>query len=389
MYEPGTFPRTPVFPREEFAVRLEHVQAELERRNADLFLVFAPEHLFYLTGYQTFAGRTFAVLMVAPRGTPTLLVRYLESYLAALYSEVAEVVTYDDHEDPLEHLAAEVSRRGFARSRVVIEETAPAMIAAARNRLGRLLPDCDPSDGSGIIEHLRRVKSEREIERMRAAARLTALGMRAAQQACLPGANENDVAAAAMEAMVRAGSEYFPLDPIVTSGYRAGIPHTTFERRILQKGDTVLLEMTGVLGRYVGPLMRAVSLGEPSTGVRRMAGLCLEGLKRAMAAMRPGVTAGEVDEACRRVFEDAGMYESFRKRTGYSVGFAFPPGWNEGHIISLRQGDATVLEPGMVFHVPPALRDYGVSGVGVSETIVITPDGCESLIDFPRELKIV
>jgi Xaa-Pro dipeptidase len=389
MNELDAFPRTPVFPREEFAARLERVQAALDRRNVELFLVFAPEHLFYLTGYQTFASRTFAALMVPRRGMPTLLVRYLESYLVTLYSEVAEVAIYDDYEDPLERLAAEVSRRGSARSLVAIEETAPAMTAAARKRLGHLLLHCDPRDGSGIIEQLRRVKSEREIARMRAAAELTALGMRAAQQACFPGSSENDVAAAAMEAMVRAGSEYFPIDPIVTSGYRAGIPHTTFERRVLQRSDTVLLEMTGVSGRYVGPLMRAVSLGEPSARVRRMADLCLEGLKRAMAVMRPGVRADEVDDACRRVIERAGLYESFRKRTGYSVGFAFPPGWNEGHIISLKQGDTTVLEPGMVFHVPPALRDYGVSCVGVSETIVITPDGCENLVEFPRELKIV
>jgi len=147
--------------------------------------------------------------------------------------------------------------------------------------------------------------------------------------------------------------------------------------------------MTACYGRYVGPLMRAVSLGEPAAHVRRMADLCREGLTQAMAAMRPGATADAVDAACRSVMVDAGMYESFRKRTGYCVGFAFPPGWNEGHIISLREGDTTVLEPGMVFHVPPALREYGKCCVGMSETILITASGCESLTAFPRELFVV
>ena len=76
-----------------------------------------------------------------------------------------------------------------------------------------------------------------------------------------------------------------------------------------------------------------------------MFALCRTGLERALARLRPGATAEQVDDACQTVMVEAGVYESFRKRTGYSAGFAFPPGWNEGHIISLRKGDPTPLEP--------------------------------------------
>jgi Xaa-Pro dipeptidase len=379
---------TPVFPRGEFEARLERMRATLSERGEDALLAFAPETLFYLTGYQTLAGRTYAALLVPRRGVPVLILRFLESFLAALYSEVAEVVTYDDHEDPLEVTAATVRARGFGRARVAFEEGAPGLSAAVRRRLGVLLDGVTASDGTAVVEHLRRVKSPLEIEHMRRAARMTEAGMRAGLEACRAGAMENDVAAAAMAALVRAGSEYFPCDPIVTSGYRAGIPHTSFERRRLEPGDTVLLEMTGVYGRYVAPLMRTAVLGEPPPEVRRMAELCLEGLERAIETVRPGATAGEVDQACRRVMEEAGVYQRFRKRTGYSVGFAFPPNWNEGHLISLRRGDPTVLEPGMVFHIPPALRDYGVSCVGFSETVLVTQQGCEVLTHFPRELVV-
>jgi Xaa-Pro dipeptidase len=380
--------KTPVFPQEEFEARLERVRAALSERGEDALLAFSLESLFYLTGYQTFAGRTYGALLVPQRGTPVLILRFLESFLAALYSEVAEVVTYDDHEDPLEVTATEVRRRGFARGRIALEEGAPGLSVATRQRLGLLLEGVQASDGTAVVETLRRVKSPLEIDYMRRAARMTAAGMAAGIEACQVGATENDVAAAAMAALVRAGSEYFPNDPIITSGYRAGIPHTTFERRRLEPGDTLLLEMTGVYGRYVAPLMRAVSLGEPDATVRRMADLCLEGLERAIRTIRPGVTAGEVDAACRTVMEEAGVYEQFRKRTGYSVGFAFPPNWNEGHLISLRRDDPTVLEPGMVFHMPPALRNYGVSCVGFSETVAVTVQGGEVLTAVPRELVV-
>jgi len=86
------------------------------------------------------------------------------------------------------------------------------------------------------------------------------------------------------------------------------------------------------------------------------------------------------------VIDEAGYTDNFRKRAGYSVGVSFPPDWGEGHIVSLSTGDRTLLAPGMVFHIPPALRRYGVHGVGVSETVLVTRDGSECLTDFTQEL---
>jgi Xaa-Pro dipeptidase len=146
------------------------------------------------------------------------------------------------------------------------------------------------------------------------------------------------------------------------------------------------MEITGTHHRYVAPLMRTAVMGEPGPKVLEMASLVIQGLEATMAAIRPGVTSGEVDDVCRGIMEKAGYYESFRKRTGYSVGFGFPPSWNEGHIVSLRKGDPTRLEAGMVFHLPVALRDYGVSCVGLSETVLVTDKGCEALTHYPRQL---
>ncbi len=96
-----------------------------------------------------------------------------------------------------------------------------------------------------------------------------------------------------------------------------------------------------------------------------------------------------MDAACRGLLEDAGYEPYFRKRTGYSVGVAFAPDWGEGHIVSLRRDDPTVLEAGMVFHIPPALRVPRQYGLGFSETVLITKTGCEVLTRFPLELHVV
>ncbi|HZU17359.1 MAG TPA: M24 family metallopeptidase, partial [Candidatus Dormibacteraeota bacterium] len=115
---------------------------------------------------------------------------------------------------------------------------------------------------------------------------------------------------------------------------------------------------------------------------------CSRALDAAIAAIRPGVTAGSVHDAGQRVIDQAGFEPNFRKRLGYSVGVGFAPDWGEGHILHLSREDPTVLEPGMVFHLPPALRRYAVVGVGCSETVAVTADGAEVITDFPRELAI-
>ncbi len=93
-----------------------------------------------------------------------------------------------------------------------------------------------------------------------------------------------------------------------------------------------------------------------------------------------------MEAACRDVIEKAGLYERFRKRTGYSIGLAYAPDWGEGHFLGLQRGDPTVLKPGMTFHMPPALREYGKYGFGVSEAVLVTEDGCEVLTTFPERV---
>jgi Xaa-Pro dipeptidase len=117
-----------------------------------------------------------------------------------------------------------------------------------------------------------------------------------------------------------------------------------------------------------------------------MADVCLEALHAVIAAIEPGVTSAEVDAATRRIAERAGLWENYRKRTGYSVGIGFSS-WVEGNIASLKEDDATVLRPGMCFHVPIAMRIYGEAGVGFSHTVLVTETGAECLTRHEPRLE--
>lgn len=377
------------FPRAEYELRLAAVRVEMGRRGLDALVLFEPENLFYLLGFESIGFSSFQLALVPIASEPQLLVREMEGPGALRSSWMSTApTTVSDGEDQISAAIGFLRDVGADRGRLGIERTAVFCTAANYLAIVAGLAGVDLVDGSGIVESVRRVKSPAEIEYVRRAARYTEAGMRAAMAAIRAGVTENDVAAAAAAAIYSAGSEYMCSAPIVTGGPRSGIAHTTFYRRRLEAGDSVLVELGAVHGRYAGPLMRSAVLGTPSALIRDMYDTCRRALEAAIASIHPGVTSGSVHDACQRVIDAAGFTANFRKRLGYSVGVGFPPDWGEGHIVHLSRGDTTILEPGMVFHMPPALREYLVAGVGCSETILVTPDGVEVLTDYARELVV-
>ena len=206
--------------------------------------------------------------------------------------------------------------------------------------------------------------------------------MAAAIDAAREGATDNDMAAAASEALIAAGSEYMCLSPVVTSGRRSGILHSTHKRNRLETGDVVLLEMGGCIHRYSAPTMRTVFIGEPPAEAMRMAEACLTALGNILNTIRAGATADEVAQVGWENILSAGDGFVFHGNFGYAIGAGFPPTWADdtGAIMS---GIDTVLRPGMVFHHPVALRRMGRYGTAFSETTVVTEDGCEVLTSSP------
>ena len=182
----------------------------------DLFLTSGPENIFYLTGQQTPGYYTFQCLCVPQTGEPFHILRGLESMNARLNTLLADIEGYADDAHPSAALAASLTRRGWDGKRVAIDRNSWFLTV---NLYERLVIEFGPLlDGSGLVEPLRRVKSKREIEQMEKSAAANDAGMRAGLDAVSEGASENDVAAAIMNAAIKAGSEYLGMDPFVTSG---------------------------------------------------------------------------------------------------------------------------------------------------------------------------
>lgn len=357
-------------------------------RGLDLLLVFSPENVSYITGYETIGYSSFLSLLVPLDGAPRMVVREMELDVAQATTWLTEFATVSDSEDPVQVASGVVSEMAGAGDAVGVEETS----AFLPPRTWRAVVDAlvgigaRPVDGSGLVEPVRRIKSDEEMSLIRGACDLAVAGMAAAVEAVNAGATENEVASVAFTAMVDGGSDFLSGGPIVTSGVRGSVAHTTFGNRTIVDGDPVLIELGACRRRYGGALMRTVGVGGGGERFPELALALDESLDASIASIAPGRTCGSVDAACRTRIEEAGLGQWFRKRTGYSMGIAFAPDWGEGHIASLRAGDEMLLEPGMVFHIPPAVRLPGETVYGVSETIAVTKDGCDVLTNFPRRL---
>ncbi|MDP9225942.1 MAG: Xaa-Pro peptidase family protein [Actinomycetota bacterium] len=370
----------------EYHLRLAAVREQLG--DEDVLLVFTPENVNYLTGYETIGYSSYLCLIVPAEGSLRMVVRDMELEAARTTTWLDSFVTVADNEDAVDRTIEALADADLASGTVALELTSPFLTVTTYQRLTAALGEERCRGRSGLVERGRRIKSPAEIEYTRAACRFAEEGMRAALVAVAAGVTENEVSAAAYQAMVGGGSDFLASDPIVTSGWRSGVAHTTFGGRTLAQGDTVLIELGACRRRYFGALMRTASVGTPTPEISRVAGVLEEALEAAIDAIRSGVTSAEVDAACRQVIDRNGYGDWFRKRTGYSMGVAFAPDWGEGHIVSLRKDDDTVLESGMVFHIPPAIRKYQQFGVGLSESVMVTDSGCEVLTNFSRRLVL-
>jgi Xaa-Pro dipeptidase len=375
------------FTKAELDRRIDAARSKLVERGIDVFIVTSPENIFYLTGQQTPGYYTFQALLLPADAEPHFVVRQLELNNLVANSFLGNIHPYLDGADSVTFTVGLIKQLGWQNKRIAIDERGwflpIAVYKALTDRLG------DLKDGAGLIEQLRAVKSAAEIAAVRKAAGYVDAGMTAGLAAMRAGASENDVAAAMMSAAIAAGSEYLGMEPLLSSGPRSGVPHGTWRRRRIERGDPVFYEMAAAHDRYHAALMRSAWIGQPPDEARRMMDTCLAALEAALAALKPGNTCEDVHRACQAVIDRDGYTDAFRKRTGYSIGISFAPDWGEWQVLSLYEGVKTVLKPGMIFHIPPALRVYGTFTVGVSETALVTERGAEQLGTFPRALATI
>jgi ectoine hydrolase len=304
------------------------------------------------------------------------------------------IAGYPDHfvqsteRHPMEHLAKEIEGRGWAGARIGVEMDNYWYSAAANDTLRRHLKDASFRDATGLVNWQRAVKSDREIDFIRRAAKIVDAMHARIVELVEPGLPKNVLVAEVQKQAILGADgnwgDYAAFVPMLPSGIDATAPHLTWDDRPFIKGEGTFFELGGCYRRYHAPLSRTVYLGKPPQKFLDAEKAVLEATEAGLAMAKPGRTCEDVAIA----FFDTLKRFGFEKdsRAGYSIGLSYPPDWGE-RTMSLRRGDKTRLEPNMTLHFMPALwLDDG--GLELSETILITPKGAECLCTTPRRLVV-
>ena len=373
------------FPPEEYLARINRIRQEMDHRNIDVLLVQHPSSVMYVSGFQTFSMNNGETDILPKDDDPCLVVHAPEVGGALLHTWIGNVHAFPPNESFESYISNLVKESGYGSATLGIEMRSPAVSAGSYKQLEEKLPDALIIDASSVLDGVRLLKSDLELEFLQKAATFTDQGMLAAINATSVGATDNEIAASAYHAMAKSGSDYLSNCVIVTAGRRSGILHSTYKRNLIKNGDPVLLEMGGCYQRYTSPLMRSVSIGEPSKAVYDVMQACLKALGNVLSTIRPGLIGDEVARAGWEALNEAGSGLVSHGNFGYGVGIGYPPSWADW-TGKIELGVDTVLRPGMVFHHPIALRKLGEFGVCVSETSVVTDTGARVFGSVGREM---
>jgi Xaa-Pro aminopeptidase len=384
------------FPRTEYDARLARIREAISKRGLDLLIVTDVANQHYITAYDGWSFYTPQVVLVPLADEPVWLGRAMDAGGGKLtaWMRPENIVGFpEDHvqhpeRHPMDWIGRWIADKGWGTGRIGIELEAYYYSPKAHARLTAALPNACFVDADLLVNWVRAVKSPAEIEYLRKGARLAEAAVRTAYEVIAPGARECDAIAAIQTAQYSSlpdeAGDITALPPTILAGENASAPHIMWSSRRFAEDETVALELAGACRRYTAGLARTLQLGPKPAKVAGVEQAVLEGMEAVLGAMKPGVAAEEVEAAWRGAIARHGLKKE--SRIGYSIGLAYPPDWGE-HTISLRQSDRTVLEAGNVLHAILGMWMDGW-GIEVSETILITPGGCETLTHFPREIFV-
>jgi Xaa-Pro dipeptidase len=371
------------FQRNEFDARLASARAALQREKLDAILLFAQESLYYLTGFDT-SGFVFfqCALLTAGSSKIVLLTRRPDLEQARRTSIITDVRLWYDGEgaDPSKELQAILEEEKLARSRIGIELRTFGLTADKYDLVRRRLDGwCELVDASHLVRNLRMVKSPAEIAYVRKAAELADRSLEAMLAAASPGAFEGDIAAAGAAPILAGGGDPPPSGPVLGSGDRALLVRSATGFRHLDPVDQLTMEFAASYRHYCACLMRTIAVGKANDTQREMFEVTRDALAAMTEAARPGRPLGEIDDAHRRVYDQAGYGHARMAACGYSLGALYRPTWMDVPPM-LYSGNPLPAAPGMVLFLHAILIDATSNlAMSLGHTIAITSTGAEVL----------
>lgn len=354
---------------------LQQLRAWLAESAVEAAHLTNPVSIAYLTGFRCNPHERLLALVVRS-DRAVLVVPSLERGRAEAAASGVEIEAWSDGEDP--HALLGGVLRGTPRVAVEKDHLTLAAAETLRDRLGVE----ETVDAGPTLRRLRLLKTPAEVLLMQRAAEITDLAAAAVFGRLRPGITEAEASMLLTSAMVAEGGTP-AFENLVQFGANSALPHGGSGGKRLEAGELVLLDFGAGWKGYCADITRMAVVGEPSAEIRRMYDAVLAGHNAAVAAVRPGATAGEIDAAARTEIARAGYGDRFIHRTGHGLGL-------EVHEApSLDPGSNLRLEAGMVMTIEPGIYMEGLGGIRIEDDVLVTGDGGRLLTRDRRELRVI
>jgi Xaa-Pro dipeptidase len=366
-------PKVPIPPpitSAERVARLAKAKALMRSAGIGAVLVESGPSLDYYTGIRWWRSERLTGVVIPAEGDPVVVTPFFEAPSIKEMLEVpAEIRTWNEDEEPLKLVADFLKERKVAGSPVAFEETNRFFL---EDRLKRQLPGAPIVSANPVVRAQRMIKSPAELALMQAANDIMLVSLRYAGTRTREGMTGADIDGMIAAVHKHMGSAYD--GGLVLIGEASAYPHGSKKPHVVQRGDIVLLDCTSAVHGYQADISRTYVVGEPSAEQRKLWDQVHRGQQIAIAAAKPGVAAGSVDDAVRRVYESWGFGPGYRlpglsHRTGHGIGM-------EVHEpVYLVHGETTPLAPGMCFSDEPGLYIPGKFGVRLEDCWHMTAAG--------------
>ncbi|MCR4607831.1 MAG: Xaa-Pro peptidase family protein [Oscillospiraceae bacterium] len=383
--------------------RAERGQAVAVRHELDAYILSLPENIEYFSGYFPFTMTTLysaesylvydpyskkKALIVSASDVPTIMEEGFDGSIFVVGSfqfyNPGQSEFADKLRDILRKRYSSVSEGIIAALNYLVPKAKRVLFDESRTPIGtwrnvaQALPDTTFVDGAMILREIKCIKHPDEIAGLKTAAHIAEDALMSAISYIRPGVSEYDIESDYIrEVALRHSDPYFF---VATADERAAFSDT-FNRttQIIHDGSMIRFDFGCIWQRYRSDLARTVVVGENRKAEDYYAAV-LEGQSRAIDAIKPGVTAGEIFDIAVTTVRKSGIPHYERHHCGHGIGLA------TYDLPSIAPGNNTQLEEGMVLCIETPYYEIGWGGVQVEDTIAVTKTGAEYLTRSPRTL---
>lgn len=391
----AVLPASIAIAEDEYRERCAHLQQHCLDQDYDGIVIFDHQYILYYSGFAFIPTERPIAFAMNARGERALFVPRLEVEHAqslALIDRVDHYLEYPDRTHPMELFAKALREMGI-KGRIGADRDGYPWVMGYRGPSLSELMAAEVVSIVATIEDQMMVKSPAEVALIAESCKWGNLAHMLLQRYTRPGITETEVSQRASDEATRAMLD--AIGPIYRSqswhgnasaGYRgqigrnAAIPHALANNIVFQDGDVLVTGAAAAVWGYTSELERTMFIGKPTDGQKRFFDHMVALQDIALATIEPGRPCSDVDLAVRAYYEEHDLWPHWKHHVGHAIGMRY----HEGPF--LDHGDATIIQPGMLFTVEPGLYSAELGGYRHSDTVLVTEDGIEFLTYYPRDI---